>query len=84
MGEENCFSFIYGLKNNQIIWVEANPKLVEQNLRVDTSRIIKNFICASLKFMCIHSLKISCHYFIKSNYVHVNAINRVTIEAISQ
>lgn len=35
----------YGLKNNQIIWVEANPKLVEQNLRVDTSRIIKNFIC---------------------------------------
>ena len=49
IGAHNCEELgtynEYGLKNSQIIWVEANPKLVEQNLRVDKSRIIKNFIC---------------------------------------
>lgn len=49
IGAHNCEELgtynKYGLKNSQIIWVEANPKLVEQNLRVDKSRIIKNFIC---------------------------------------
>ena len=49
IGAHNCEELgsykEYGLNNNQIIWVEANPKLVEQNLKVDKSRIIKNFIC---------------------------------------
>ena len=49
IGAHNCEELgtynEYGLKNNQIIWVEANPKLVEQNLSVDKNRIIKNFIC---------------------------------------
>ena len=49
IGAHNCEELgaynKYGLKNSQIIWVEANPKLVEQNLKVDKSRIIKNFIC---------------------------------------
>lgn len=34
----------YGLKNEQIIWVEANPELVKENLKIDKTRIIKNFI----------------------------------------
>ena len=49
IGAHNCEELStyneYGLKNSQIIWVEANPKLVEQNLSIDKSRIIKNFIC---------------------------------------
>ena len=49
IGAHNCEELEaynkYGVKNSQIIWVEANPKLVEKNLRVDKSRIIKNFIC---------------------------------------
>lgn len=49
IGAHNCEELgaynKYGLKNSQIIWVEANPKLVEQILKVDKSRIIKNFIC---------------------------------------
>jgi FkbM family methyltransferase len=35
----------YGLRNDKIIWVEANPTLVENNLKIDKTRIIKNFIC---------------------------------------
>jgi len=49
IGAHNCEELKlyenYGLKNNQIIWIEANPKLVKQNLNIDKSRIIKNFIC---------------------------------------
>ena len=49
IGAHNCeelgFYNQYGLNNSQIIWVEANPKVVEKNLRIDKSRIIKNFIC---------------------------------------
>lgn len=49
IGAHNCEELSayqqYGLKNNQIIWIEANPELVKQNLNVDKSRIIKNFIC---------------------------------------
>jgi len=49
IGAHNCEEqeayYEYGLKNSQIIWIEANPKLVEQNLKIDKSRIIKNFIC---------------------------------------
>lgn len=33
-----------GLKNEQIIWIEANPELVKKNLEIDSKRIIKNFI----------------------------------------
>ena len=50
IGANNCEELAtysdYGLKNNQIIWIEANPKIVENNLRVDKSRIIKNLICS--------------------------------------
>lgn len=50
IGAHNCEELVayneYGIKNSEIIWVEANPKLVEQNIRVDKSRIIKNFICS--------------------------------------
>ena len=35
----------HGLKNNQIIWIEANPELVKYNLEKDETIIIKNFIC---------------------------------------
>ena len=35
----------YGIGNNKIIWVEANPILVEYNLNIDKTRIMKNFIC---------------------------------------
>ena len=49
IGAHNCEELEaykqYGLNNNNIIWVEANPLLVEQNLKIDKSRIIKNFIC---------------------------------------
>ena len=49
IGAHNCEELKdyndYGLKNNKIIWVEANPKLVEENLKIDNTRIIKNFIC---------------------------------------
>ena len=49
IGAHNCEELEtyknYGLTNSQIIWIEANPKLVERNLKVDNSRIIKNFIC---------------------------------------
>ena len=49
IGAHNCEELDsynnYGLKNNQIIWVEANPELVKNNLTIDKSRIIKNFIC---------------------------------------
>jgi FkbM family methyltransferase len=52
IGAHNCEELEayqnYGLKNSQIIWVEANPKLVEQNLNIDKSRIIKNFICCDI------------------------------------
>ena len=49
IGAHNCEELgvynEYGLNNSQIIWVEANPKLVEQNLMIDKTRIIKNFVC---------------------------------------
>ena len=49
IGAHNCEELDaynkYGLKNNQIIWIEANPELVKNNLIIDKSRIIKNFIC---------------------------------------
>jgi len=35
----------YGLNNNEIIWVEANPKIAQRNIKKDNTRIIKNFIC---------------------------------------
>jgi FkbM family methyltransferase len=35
----------YGLNNNQIIWVEGNPKLVKYINDLDNTIIIKNFIC---------------------------------------
>lgn len=38
----------YGIKNDKIIWVEANPRLVKKNLHRDKSRIIKNFICCDI------------------------------------
>ena len=43
--EEMCQYKAYGLTNSQIIWVEANPKLVEKQMNIDKSQIIKNFIC---------------------------------------
>lgn len=49
IGAHNCEELNaykkYGLNNSQIIWIEANPKLVEKNLKIDKTRIIKNFIC---------------------------------------
>lgn len=52
IGAHNCEELEsynqYGLKNHQIIWVEANPKLVQQNLMIDKTRIIKNFICCDV------------------------------------
>jgi FkbM family methyltransferase len=49
VGAHNCEELLqytnYGLTNNNIIWIEANPKLVEENLNIDNTRIIKNFIC---------------------------------------
>ena len=35
----------YGLSNDKIIWIEANPTLIKKNLDIDNTRIIKNFIC---------------------------------------
>ena len=35
----------FGIGNDKIIWVEANPKLVKENMDRDNSIIIKNFIC---------------------------------------
>lgn len=34
----------YGIKNNKIIWIEANPNLVKKNLEIDNTRIMKNYI----------------------------------------
>ena len=34
----------FGIGNDKIIWVEANPKLVKENMDRDNSIIIKNFI----------------------------------------
>ena len=52
IGAHNCEELEsynqYGLQNHQIIWVEANPKLVQQNLMIDKTRIIKNFICCDV------------------------------------
>jgi|TARA_B110000483_G_C17987464_1_gene462180 FkbM family methyltransferase len=49
IGAHNCEELKdyndYGLRNDKIIWVEANPTLVENNLKIDKTRIIKNFIC---------------------------------------
>ena len=49
IGAHNCEELNvyqnYGLNNSQIIWIEANPELVEKNKMIDDSRIIKNFIC---------------------------------------
>jgi len=49
IGAHNCEELDayqkYGLKNDQIIWVEANPDLVKSNIVLDKTRIIKNFIC---------------------------------------
>jgi FkbM family methyltransferase len=49
IGAHNCEELKayndYGLSNDKIIWVEANPTLVENNLKLDKTRIIKNFIC---------------------------------------
>ena len=49
IGAHNCEELEaynrYGLNNNQIIWIEANPQLVKNNLEKDETRIIKNFIC---------------------------------------
>ena len=49
IGAHNCEELKaynnYGLSNDKIIWVEANPTLVENNLKIDKTRIIKNFIC---------------------------------------
>tara|TARA_Y100000389_G_scaffold69001_1_gene65590 strand:- start:42111 stop:42746 length:636 start_codon:yes stop_codon:yes gene_type:complete len=49
IGAHNCEELAaynnYGLTNNEIIWVEANPRLVKKNKDIDPSRIIKNFIC---------------------------------------
>ena len=49
IGAHNCEELDayqkYGLKNDQIIWVEANPDLVKSNIMLDKTRIIKNFIC---------------------------------------
>jgi len=49
IGAHNCEELDayqkYGMKNDQIIWIEANPELVEANLNLDSTRIIKNFIC---------------------------------------
>lgn len=38
----------YGLNNSQIIWVEGNPKLVDKNIKIDNTRIVKNFICCDI------------------------------------
>jgi len=35
----------YGLTNDKIIWIEANPRLVQNIRRMDKTIIIKNFIC---------------------------------------
>ena len=35
----------FGIGNDKIIWVEANPKLAKENMDRDNSIIIKNFIC---------------------------------------
>ena len=49
IGAHNCEELKaytdYGLCNDKIIWVEANPTLVENNQKLDNTRIIKNFIC---------------------------------------
>jgi FkbM family methyltransferase len=35
----------FGLTNDKIIWVEANPKQIEEVKKKDSTIIIKNFIC---------------------------------------
>jgi len=49
IGAHNCEELgayqEYGLTNDQIIWIEAIPHLVQKNINADKSRIIKNFIC---------------------------------------
>ncbi len=36
----------FGIMNDKIIWIEANPNLVKKNLDIDKTRIVKNF-CAT-------------------------------------
>lgn len=49
IGAHNCEELKsykkYGVKNDRIIWIEANPRLVEKNKKADRTRIIKNFVC---------------------------------------
>lgn len=35
----------YGITNDKIIWIEANPDICKKNIELDGSRIIKNFVC---------------------------------------
>ena len=46
MCEENEFYKKYGVKNEKIIWVEANPELVKKNKEIDPNLNIKNFIAS--------------------------------------
>ena len=43
--EEQYIYNKFGINNDRIIWVEANPNLVIENLKKDSTIIIKNFIC---------------------------------------
>ena len=49
IGAHRCEELIhyrnYGLTNDKIIWIEANPRLVQNIRRMDKTIIIKNFIC---------------------------------------
>ena len=49
IGAHNCEELSaynkYGIPNNKIIWIEANPEIYKKNVNVDSSRIIKNFVC---------------------------------------
>lgn len=40
------------LTNKEIIWIEANPKLVRENLKQDNTIMIKNFICCDTDIGC--------------------------------
>lgn len=50
IGAHNCEELVdyqkYGFTNDKIIWIEANPELVKNNINIDNTRIIKNFICS--------------------------------------
>lgn len=78
----------YGLKNNQIIWIEGNPKLVKYINDLDNTIIIKNFICCdtdenesilniSNNGQSSSILELGTH---KKSYPYIKYIDRISVK----